>query len=128
MFSVFIQGENTDMEKDEFNKRFGLKVKHLRKAKGLSQEELAERIQKTVDTVSSTERGITSPRVDTVLALSETFEVPIHELFMVESVEPWDRERYELLVQIQDRIKGQHTKVLQAVLKQVDTLISVSNE
>ena len=45
----------------------GAKVREARHAKGLTQEQLAERIEKTVETVSNIERGhtFTGPKTPT---------------------------------------------------------------
>lgn len=69
----------------------------MRKAKGLSQEELAEKIDKTVDTISSIERGLSSPRIETAIELSKVLDVPLHELFQISKLPVDDRERMELL-------------------------------
>jgi len=47
------------MDADELKRRFGKRVQGLREAQGLTQEQLAARIQRSVDTVSNIERGAT---------------------------------------------------------------------
>jgi transcriptional regulator with XRE-family HTH domain len=59
----------------------GLRVKALRQRRGLSQEELAERIDRSLNAVSSIERGRTLPNFTTLERLSEVLGVPVREFF-----------------------------------------------
>lgn len=111
------------MNKKDFNKRFGAKIKRLRKAKGLSQEELAEKIDKTVETISSTERGITVPRIDNTMLIAKVLDVPLHELFEINELPARDREKRELLEEIHDLLKTQTTDFLRTSLEQIKQLI-----
>jgi len=45
------------MDAEELKRRFGKRVQGLREAQGLTQEQLAARIQRSVDTVSNIERA-----------------------------------------------------------------------
>jgi transcriptional regulator with XRE-family HTH domain len=128
VFLTFIRKENTGMKKDAFTKGFGLKVKKLRKAKGLSQEELAERIDKTVDTISSIERGLSSPRIETAIELSAVLHVPLHELFQVRELSATDRTKAKLLDDINDMLKGQSVDFLDAAQEQIKQLIKLKEK
>ncbi len=55
-------------------------IKTLRKAKGLSQEELAVKLNVVRQTVSKWEQGLSVPDSDMLLALSETLETPVSAL------------------------------------------------
>lgn len=55
-------------------------IKALRKAKGLSQEELAIRLNVVRQTVSKWEQGRSVPDADMLIALSEALEVPVSTL------------------------------------------------
>jgi transcriptional regulator with XRE-family HTH domain len=59
----------------------GLRVKALRHRRGLSQEELAERIDRSLNAVSSIERGRTLPNFTTLERLSEVLGVPVRDFF-----------------------------------------------
>ena len=52
----------------------------LRKAKGLSQEELAIRLNVVRQTVSKWEKGLSVPDADLLIRISEIFEVSVSEL------------------------------------------------
>lgn len=64
----------------ELQNRIGIRVQALRKAKGLTQEELAGRSGKSVDTLSLIERGRILPAIDTLYALGHGLDVSAHQL------------------------------------------------
>lgn len=62
-------------------KRFGLRVKELRQATGLSQEAFADRCGFARSYMSRIERGGANPSLDAVEVLAEAFGVAVAELF-----------------------------------------------
>ena len=61
---------------------FGNKLYELRKEKGLSQEELASRLEVTRQTVSKWELGDSTPDLDKLVLLAELFEISLDELVL----------------------------------------------
>ncbi|HOA91266.1 MAG: helix-turn-helix domain-containing protein [Bacillota bacterium] len=59
---------------------FGENLKRLRKQKGLSQEELAERLHVVRQTISKWEQGRSVPDADLLIRIAEIFEVPVSTL------------------------------------------------
>ena len=55
-------------------------IKAIRKAKGLSQEELAVKINVVRQTVSKWEQGLSVPDSELLLSLSEVLETPVSTL------------------------------------------------
>ena len=55
-------------------------IKRLRKSKGLSQEELAVKLNVVRQTVSKWEQGLSVPDADLLIALSEAFETSVSTL------------------------------------------------
>ena len=55
-------------------------IKELRKAKGLSQQELAVRLNVVRQTISKWEQGLSVPDSDLLIALSEALETPVSTL------------------------------------------------
>lgn len=55
-------------------------LKKLRKTKGLTQEEIAERLHVTRQTISKWERGLSVPDSDLLIRLAEVFEVSVSAL------------------------------------------------
>ena len=68
----------------EFNNR----LYELRKQKGLSQEELASRINVSRQTISKWEIGDSTPDMEKLVALSDLFEVSLDELILGKKPEP----------------------------------------
>lgn len=61
---------------------FGNRLYELRKQKGFSQEELANRLDVTRQTVSKWELGDSTPDMDKLIALGELFEISLDELVL----------------------------------------------
>ncbi|MBY0370044.1 helix-turn-helix transcriptional regulator [bacterium] len=80
------------MKKTDVFQGFGRRVQQLRKARGWSQDRLAEAIGKTVNTVSNIERGVNSTRLQTLVQLAEVFGVSVAELFDASSPKGKDQE------------------------------------
>lgn len=59
---------------------FHEKLYDLRKSSGLTQEEMAERLEVSRQTISNWETGSASPSLDKALELSELFSVSLDEL------------------------------------------------
>ena len=55
-------------------------IKTLRRSKGLSQEELALKLNVVRQTVSKWEQGLSVPDADMLIAISEVFEMPVSTL------------------------------------------------
>lgn len=61
---------------------FHNKLYHLRKQIGLSQEELANRLHVSRQTISKWEVGESTPDMEKLIALSDLFEISLDELVM----------------------------------------------
>jgi transcriptional regulator with XRE-family HTH domain len=60
---------------------FGRRVRVLRKRKGMTQEQLAEVADISVDFLSLMERGVNAPSFATLERLADALGVPVKELF-----------------------------------------------
>lgn len=113
------------MDAEELKQRFGKRVQSLRRRRDLTQEQLAEAIDRSTDTVSNIETGRLSTRIDTAMRLAETLGVSLSELFdigdpvpvpepehrlalqrLLQLVEPLDFKAIEALVEINRQILG----------------------
>lgn len=63
-------------------------IKAIRKSKGLSQEELAIKLNVVRQTISKWEQGLSVPDSDCLIALSEVLETPVSTLLGETVVEP----------------------------------------
>ena len=100
----------------------GLRVKAARNAKNLSQIRLAEKINRTTETVSNIERAITAPNIETLERLSKVLNVPMLEFF-----EGYDRanasaKRMELELEIRELLKQLSVGELKIAKKQISAL------
>jgi len=62
-------------------KQMGLRLKEIRKRKGLSQEALAERAETSPNYLSRMERGTENPTLDMLIKIADALEVELWELF-----------------------------------------------
>lgn len=104
----------------------GRRVKALRKEQGLSQEKLAEKVGKSVDAISSIERGVSMPMLETAYAMSEALGVRFFDLFREESqaleVEALPADVQELV----HLVREQPDAVRRAVLEQAGTMVRLA--
>lgn len=94
------------MDIDEFKRRFGLKVQSHRRRRQMTQEELADQVQRSTDTISNIERGVSSTRIETAFRIAEVLGVPVLDLFDVEDA-PAERERRQLIESLLNLVEGE---------------------
>lgn len=68
--------------------KFNEKLIKLRKASGLSQEELGDKLNVSRQTISKWELGETTPEMDKLVKMSEIFNITLDELVKDENIEP----------------------------------------
>lgn len=68
-------------------------LKQLRNEKGLSQEQLAEKIGLSRQSISKWEQGLSTPDVDNFVKLAEIYNVPIEALLKGEPVQHTDTDQ-----------------------------------
>ena len=79
-YNIIKDKSGDDMERNEFGKNLAA----LRKQKGLTQAELAEKLHFTFQSVSNWERGVSSPDLETLTRLGGFFGVSTDELLLRE--------------------------------------------
>lgn len=65
----------------QYTRKFGQRLRALRQQRGLSQEQLAERLDVSPESISNLERGVHAPTFNRLEALARGLEVPVAELF-----------------------------------------------
>ncbi len=83
---------------------FGKNLRHHRKAKHLTQAELAERVSLSAEMISKIERGIAAPSFATIERLSEILEVPEVVFFGVGLIVTGHGDRTRILSKIQTQL------------------------
>lgn len=113
------------MNDKDLNRQLGQRIKKLRQGKSLSQAELAEKIDKSVDTISNIERAQFLPRLETALSIADALDVKLHELFRIQDMPQHDRQKLEILDEIFDLLKDQPEEMLCFTLEQTKQLVSL---
>lgn len=72
------------MDDRDFLKKIGIKLKVLRSLKGLSQDDIANRLDIDKSYYSKVERGLTNPTLLYLKNLSEVLDVKLEELVNTE--------------------------------------------
>jgi transcriptional regulator with XRE-family HTH domain len=62
--------------------RLGKVVQQLRKEKGLTQTELAQKIGKSMRLITYFERGVANVSLDTLYDIAKALDVPVSEIFL----------------------------------------------
>ena len=65
----------------ELRKEFGKRLQLLRRQAGLTQEQLAEQVEISVDFLSLVERGVNAPSFDNLEKISKALDIEVRELF-----------------------------------------------
>ena len=60
---------------------FGQRLQKLRMKANITQEQLADKVDLTVESISNIERGIFGPKFDNLEKIAQALEVPVKELF-----------------------------------------------
>lgn len=60
---------------------FGKRLQQLRSECGITQEQLANAVDLTVESISNIERGVYGPKFDTLEKIAVALQVPVKKLF-----------------------------------------------
>ena len=87
----------------DLKKTLGVQVRLARKRLGLTQEQLAGLIERSVEAVSNIERGQSLPALGTLHKLSTALEVPLRDfLDNIDENKPVSDERFELELELRE--------------------------
>lgn len=67
--------------------RVAMRIKVIRKRRGLSQEDMAALINRSPDTISNLERGVSLPTYETLDELAKGLKVPLADFFLDDDTE-----------------------------------------
>lgn len=102
-------------ERQNFQMAFGAYIKQLRKDKEMSQDDIASRIDMSIDAVSSLERGKIFASSETLVKLARLHQMEVYELFTFAD----DKSETELLYTLFKTLKAQNPETLQALNEQI---------
>lgn len=107
-------------------KQFGDRVRELRKAQGLSQEDLAEKANLHFTYVGGVERGERNLSLKSIERIASALKIDIRELFAFHLSEKADMKSKEIITDINNLLLTKDIKILQLVMriiKDIDTWI-----
>lgn len=101
-------------------------IKRLRIAKGLSQEELATRLNVVRQTISKWEKGLSVPDSEILIKLSDVLKTTVSELLEEETKEPQpNTEIAEQLARINEQLRVRNSKSKKLAKILLLTVISI---
>lgn len=103
-------------------------IKHFRKVKGMSQEEMAVKLNVVRQTVSKWENGLSVPDADVVIRMAELLEVSVSQLLGVEVASKSNEDLSEELAKLNEQLakKNQREQLLQQANRKRGLIISFS--
>ena len=105
-------------------KTLGKKIAALRKKRGMNQEEFADASGKMINTISNIERGLSDPKVTTLLSIADTLNVSVDSLFN-DKEQSANEELPENVRAILKLIKNQDARTLKVIQKQIEALLEL---
>lgn len=108
---------------EEFQKQFGLYLKKMRRMRNMSQEDLAATTGLTKQYISTVERGLSRPGIDTLYKLANGLGITVSDLFRFEYDAENLRELKQKVIQALDAIDDSatpevlYTKVLNIFIR-----------
>lgn len=115
------------MTDDDFAIKLGNRIRELRKARGVSQLELAYDMDMSMNTISGIELGKISPKIDTLKKIAEKLRINITEIFEFSISYPQDKVTRKKIEEIANKLKPQNKEFLDLVDKAIDLLIKAGN-
>lgn len=103
-------------------------IKHFRKAKGMSQEEMAVKLNVVRQTVSKWENGLSVPDADVVIRMADLLNVSVSQLLGVDVEDQTNRDLSEELSKLNEQLakKSQQEKLSLQALKKRGLIIFFS--
>ena len=105
------------------NKLIGHRIKEIRENRGYTQEQLAEKLNLSVQHVSVIERGVKSPRLDTFVRIANILEINADYLLkdvLCVSSQLTSNELYDMLGQVPEKEKRRILEVVRVLIQTAD--------
>ncbi|MCD4485344.1 helix-turn-helix domain-containing protein [Chromobacterium vaccinii] len=107
----------SNLDVEQLNQRVGQAVARHRKALGMNQEDLAEKLGVGLEAISRLERGRIKPTLVRLLELAEVLGCSVNDLLSETSVNPGDQARY--LEQLLARLKQADRQLVVDMVEQL---------
>lgn len=112
------------MNEADLERLLGLRIQALRQRSRLTQEELAERVDLTVGTISNIERGARRTRLSTAAALASALGVSLPELFEFAEVSS-TRTRRRAIAEINQALEMQDDETFKITLGLIQSALAL---
>lgn len=99
----------------------GALIRSERKKKEMTQEDLAAKVNLSVQAISNLERGETLPNLQSLVSLSEALGIPIQNFFKNTKSSPIRNKKEAELISL---LQGLDDRSLEIAIKQVRALVS----
>jgi transcriptional regulator with XRE-family HTH domain len=117
-----MKSEQIQVAKKARNQAFGQRLKITRQGQKLTQEQLAESVGKSSETISKLERGLIYPGVDMLILLAERLNTTLDNLVGTNSALNMSRAHSDALTEIGCVLSDMDEKKLQVALLQLKAL------
>ncbi len=109
-------------------KRIGARITEVRISRGLTQSQLAERVNVSNETISRLERGVSMPSLKTLEKMARCLKIPLSTFFTFENRPPqnpaFERELGKLIAFMRKR-SYKELSIVHAILKVVFRMIKI---
>jgi transcriptional regulator with XRE-family HTH domain len=117
-----IEGFNIIMATDQLRKKFGVRIKELRKNKKWTQKELANKIDVRFPQLNKYECGLHTPPMDKLVKLSEVFDTTIDYLLTGDRTDERPLHNLRLMERLQE-LEAFASEDQETVIKLIDAMI-----
>ena len=90
----------------ELERAIGARVKLARTKMKITQEQLAEKVEKSVETISNIERGLVLPAIDTLLQIASALQVDITNLIGDSKYTGLSKHRSQKRIELEARLQS----------------------
>lgn len=113
------------MDSKEMKRFFGLRVQSLRRRKSMTQQQLADDIGKSLDTVSNIERGFSSTRIETASHIADVLGVTLAELFDFGPPVAGDKEKRKAVERLVRLVECESTSTVDTLTRMAELALSL---
>jgi transcriptional regulator with XRE-family HTH domain len=114
-----------DPEVDEARRLLGRRIQALRKLDGRTQEQLAEALDLTGQSISEIENGHEAPRFATLVKIARELGEPLESFFAFDTLGPRDKEHQRAVRDLLRLLRDQPPEVVRTLTQQAKPLIAL---
>ena len=107
----------------DLRKALGANIRNHRRAQGLTQVTLADRVEVSIETIGKIERGVAAPSFDTVERIAAALNLPPLSLFGVGEGATPRGERGRLLARINATLSGMNEDQMARAAKMLEAFV-----